>query len=51
LLFNNAVNHGTSDQLRCFELVTGSQLTEEEKNGKKKNSICPELLNVPVIVK
>jgi type II secretory pathway pseudopilin PulG len=39
-----AVNRGTFDQLRCFELVTGSPLTEEERNGTKTNSLCPEML-------
>lgn len=39
-----AVNRGTYDQLRCFELVTGSPLTEEERNGTKTNSICLDLL-------
>ena len=39
-----AVNRGTFDQLRCFELLTGSPLTEEERNGTKTNSLCPELL-------
>ena len=39
-----AVNRGTYDQLRCFELLTGSPLTEEERNGTKTNSLCPDLL-------
>jgi hypothetical protein len=39
-----AVNRGTFDQLRCFELTTGSALTDDEKSGKVSNSLCPELL-------
>ena len=34
------VNRGTKDALRCNEIVTGSPLTENEKSGKAKNSIC-----------
>lgn len=34
------VNRGTKDALRCNEIVTGSPLTDEEKSGKIKNSIC-----------
>jgi len=34
------VNRGTKDALRCNEIVTGSPLTEDEKSGKIKNSIC-----------
>jgi len=41
----NRVNRGTVDALRCNELVTGARLTEDEKSGKVKNSICGELLN------
>lgn len=42
-----AVNRGTLDQLRCFELLTGSPLTEGERNGKITNSLCPDLLVQP----
>lgn len=42
-----AVNRGTLDQLRCFELLTGSPLTEGERNGKITNSLCPDLLAQP----
>ena len=31
---------------RCNELVTGSPLTEQERNGQTTNSVCPELLRV-----
>ena len=34
------VNKGTKDALRCNEIVTGSSLTDDEKTGKIKNSIC-----------
>tara|TARA_R110000868_G_scaffold152425_1_gene377137 strand:- start:105 stop:569 length:465 start_codon:yes stop_codon:yes gene_type:complete len=34
------VNRGTKDALRCNEIVTGSPLTDGEKSGKIKNSIC-----------
>jgi hypothetical protein len=34
------VNRGTVDALRCNELVTGSGLTDGEKSGKVRNSIC-----------
>ena len=34
------VNRGTVDALRCNELVTGSRLTDGEKSGKVRNSIC-----------
>jgi hypothetical protein len=43
-----AINRGTADQLRCFELVSGTPPTDEEKAGKKPNSFCPELLMQPV---
>lgn len=39
-----AVNRGTFDQLRCFELTTGSPLSDDEKSGRVTNSLCPELL-------
>lgn len=41
------VNRGTKDALRCNELVTGSPLTEEERSGKARNNICPDLLPKP----
>ena len=46
-----AVNRGTYNQLRCFEIQTGSPLTEEERNGTKLNTICPELFTAPSVVK
>ena len=38
------INRGTKDALRCNEIVTGSPLTTNEKSGKIKNTICPELI-------
>lgn len=38
------INRGTRDALRCNEIVTGSPLTNDEKSGKIRNSICPDLL-------
>lgn len=43
-----AVNRGTVRALRCFEIATGSNLTEEEKNAKtprEANSECPSLVD------
>lgn len=39
-----SINRGTKDALRCNELVTGSPLTNDEKAGKVRNTICPGLL-------
>jgi hypothetical protein len=38
------VNRGTKDALRCNEIVTGSPLTDGEKSGKIKNSICDKYI-------
>lgn len=38
------INRGTVEALRCNEIITGSPLTEDEKSGKVKNSICPGLM-------
>jgi len=43
VIIQTAVNRGTADQNRCFEVLSGSPLTEGETNGTIKNSICPEL--------
>ncbi len=45
-LMEKKMNRSTRDSLRCNELVTGSPLTFEEKSGKVRNTICPELLKV-----
>lgn len=39
-----SINRGTRDALRCNELVTGSPLTDDERAGKVRNTICPTLL-------
>lgn len=39
----NSINVGTRDALRCNEIITGSPLTPNEKSGKVRNTICPEL--------
>lgn len=38
------INRGTHLALRCNEIATGSPLTEDERSGKERNSICPELI-------
>ena len=45
-----AVNRGTVNAGRCFELLSGAELTEEEKNakdGKSFNKECPWLWTPP----
>ena len=42
-IIENAANKGTAEQARCFELLSGAPLTEDEKNGKITNKMCPEL--------
>lgn len=37
------INKGTINTLRCFELLSGQPLTEEEKNGKI-NPACTDLV-------
>lgn len=34
------------DTNRCNEIVTGSPLTDQEKNGQTTNSVCPDLIRV-----
>ena len=46
MLIENIVNNATKNANRCFELLSGSELTETEKNAKTKNefnSECPAL--------
>jgi len=38
------VNRGTKDALRCNELITGANLTTDEKSGKVRNGICNDLI-------
>lgn len=40
----DSINRGTKDAGRCSEIISGSPLTPDEKDGKIRNSICPELL-------
>jgi len=47
-LVANIVNKGTRDSQRCFEILSGSPLTEEERNATTKdkiNSSCPNIAN------
>lgn len=47
-LIQKIVNHGTKDVGRCFEILSGAELTEKEKNATKKsetNSSCPDIAN------
>lgn len=42
------VNAGTEDINRCFEIITGSPLTKQEKQATKKseiNTACPDIAN------
>lgn len=43
-LVENIVNKATQDSLRCNELASGSPLTEAERTGKVRNSICGNLI-------
>ena len=40
------INRGTEYALRCNELVTCSPLTDEEKTGKVRNTICRDLIEL-----
>jgi len=47
-LVERVINKATDDASRCFELISGAKLTEEEKNatsGKEFNDQCPWLFN------
>lgn len=47
-LVEKAVNNGTADSNRCFEILSGVPLTEDEINATKKsesNTICPDVAN------
>lgn len=47
-LVENVVNKATNKVNRCFEIISGAELTEEERNaesGKAFNSECPWLFN------
>ena len=38
----NKINRGTMNAIRCFEIASGSPLTEREKNAKTANEFNPE---------
>jgi len=47
-LIEKIVDKGTADVLRCYEILTGSPLTEEEIAVTKKskaNTTCPDVAN------
>jgi len=47
-LIEKIVDKGTKDVLRCYEILTGSPLTEEEIAVTKKskaNTTCPDVAN------
>jgi len=47
-LVQKIVTRATNDVGRCFEILSGSPLTEKEKNATKKsqiNSSCPDVAN------
>ncbi len=42
------INKGTVNSLRCFEIMSGQPLTEEEQNATKPsrlNNMCPSIAN------
>lgn len=41
-IMEKVINKGTANANRCFEIATGSPLTEKEKNATKKSQINPE---------
>ncbi len=48
VLTNYVVNDNSDDLLRCLEIATGAELTEEEQEAElpeEFNSECPELAN------
>jgi len=53
-LIEKIVDKGTKDVLRCYEILTGSALTEDELNATKKsqtNTSCPDIANPNYIPK
>lgn len=45
-LVENAINNATDKAFRCFEILSGAELTDDERNakdGKTFNSECPWL--------
>jgi hypothetical protein len=48
VLVERTINNATAQANRCFELLTGAELTEREKNAttpREFNSECPWLFN------
>jgi len=48
LMIQNIINDGTADSFRCFEILSGSELTEDELNATKPSQInrsCASLAN------
>lgn len=48
-LVQNIINNASDKALRCFEILSGSELTESERNsksGEEFNSECPWLYDV-----
>ena len=42
------INRGTIDKMRCFEIISGSKLTEKEINAQKPSQLnrsCPGIAN------
>jgi len=47
-LVENIINNASDEILRCFEIISGSPLTQQEKNAtlpSEINSECPEIAN------
>ena len=47
-LVQKLVNKGSANAARCFEILTGSPLSESERAATKKseiNSSCPDIAN------
>ena len=45
-LVENIINNGTQNVLRCFEIASGSSLTEDEINATKKSEINSECASI-----
>ena len=45
-IIEKRINKATDNSQRCFEILTGSPLTEKEKNATKKSEINPECPSV-----
>jgi hypothetical protein len=47
-LVENIVNKASDNAARCFEILTGAELTESERSATKKSEInpsCPDVAN------